>query len=185
MIIFQSSDASNSVTSDEEGNTLTRRSVRFHESDAGKRDSCDGEADKGVSPEEADKKSLDASCSQEDEDNQNQKEIDSCNNSVSPDATEMMLTFKLGHHVLISNNSLRPNSAVRQLFPCSKPVAGHTEGDGNVQQYLVTAESLRAFEEAKRSKLPHIMQGESDDTIRKTIERNTLRRSLIRYVFKL
>lgn len=91
----------------------------------------------------------------------------------------MMLTFKLGHHVLISNNSLRPNSAVRQLFPCSKPLAGRTEDDGSVHQYLVTAESLKAFEEAKRAKLPGIMQ-EGDDSIRKTIERNTLRRSLIR-----
>lgn len=88
----------------------------------------------------------------------------------------MMLTFKLGNHVLISNNSLKPNSAVRQLFPCTKPE------DESIHQYLVTAESLRAFEEAKRSKLPQIIQsGETDESIKRAIERNTLRRSLIRY----
>lgn len=95
----------------------------------------------------------------------------------------MMLTFKLGNHVLISNNSLKPNSAVRQLFPCTKPLptkAGDEEAAHH--QYLVTAESLKAFEEAKRSKLPQIIQsGETDDSIKRAIERNTLRRSLIRY----
>lgn len=100
-------------------------------------------------------------------------------NSVSPDSTEMTLTFKLGNHVLISNNSLKPNSAVRQLFPCTKPL---NKTDEESMQYLVTAESLRAFEEAKRSKLPQIIQsGETDESIKKAIERNTLRRSLIRY----
>lgn len=94
----------------------------------------------------------------------------------------MMLTFKLGNHVLISNNSLKPNSAVRQLFPCTRPIANRSGDDESVQQYLVTAESLRAFEEAKRSKLPQIIQsGETDESIKKAIERNTLRRSLIRY----
>ncbi|KAF5277765.1 hypothetical protein FQR65_LT03745 [Abscondita terminalis] len=52
----------------------------------------------------------------------------------------------------------------------------------SVHQYLVTAESLRAFEEAKRSKLPQIIQSdETDESIKRAIERNTLRRSLIRY----
>lgn len=93
----------------------------------------------------------------------------------------MMLTFKLGNHVLISNNSLKPNSAVRQLFPCTKPIS-NKNSEEDVQQYLVTAESLKAFEEAKRSKLPQIIQsGETDESIKKAIERNTLRRSLIRY----
>lgn len=95
----------------------------------------------------------------------------------------MMLTFKLGNHVLISNNSLKPNSAVRQLFPCTKPLPTKV-GDEQAahHQYLVTAESLKAFEEAKRSKLPQIIHsGETDDSIKRAIERNTLRRSLIRY----
>lgn len=85
--------------------------------------------------------------------------------------------------MLISNNSLKPNSAVRQLFPCTKPLGGlKTDDESNNMQYLVTAESLRAFEEAKRSKLPQIIQsGDTDESIKKAIERNTLRRSLIRY----
>lgn len=91
--------------------------------------------------------------------------------------------------MLISNNSLKPNSAVRQLFPCTKPLSGlktssttTTTADDDTMQYLVTAESLKAFEEAKRSKLPQIIQsGETDESIKKAIERNTLRRSLIRY----
>lgn len=164
--ILQISDGG--ITSDEEGNTLNRRIVRFTEGDENKRDSCDGEAEKGTI-EEGEKK-------QEENQEDNQKETDGCNNSISPEAQEMMLTFKLGNHVLISNNSLRPNSAVRQLFP------GKNLGkeDDIHHQYLVTAESLKAFEEAKRAKLPQILQGD-DDTLRKTIERNTLRRSLIRY----
>lgn len=87
----------------------------------------------------------------------------------------MMLTFKLGNHVLISNNSLRPNSAVRQLFPTK-----NLDKEELHHQYLVTAESLKAFEEAKRAKLPQLLQGD-DESLRRTIERNTLRRSLIRY----
>lgn len=48
---------------------------------------------------------------------------------------------------------------------------------------MVTAESLRAFEEAKRSKLPQIIQnvGGTNESIKRVIERNTLRRSLLRY----
>lgn len=92
----------------------------------------------------------------------------------------MTLTFKLGNHVLISNNSLKPNSAVRQLFPCTKPNA---KSDQVTEQYVVTAESLRAFEEAKKSKLPQIIQnvGGTNESIKRVIERNTLRRSLLRY----
>lgn len=167
-LFFQSSDGG--VTSDEEGNTVNKRIVRFTESDENKRDSCDGEADKGTIEEEEPKI--------EEAQQDNQKETDGCNNSISPEAQEMMLTFKLGNHILISNNSLRPNSAVRQLFP-PKNVPGK-EDDPSQPQYLVTAESLRAFEDAKRAKLPQLLQGD-DDSIRRTIERNTLRRSLIRY----
>lgn len=84
--------------------------------------------------------------------------------------------------MLISNNSLKPNSAVRQLFPCTKPLQGKVGDDeASHPQYLVTAESLKAFEEAKRSKLPQIIQsGEANDPLKRAIERNTLRRSLIR-----
>ncbi|RZC33752.1 uncharacterized protein BDFB_001067, partial [Asbolus verrucosus] len=155
--------ADSAVASDEESGS--RRSVRFIESEQ-KRDSCDGAPDNS---------------SEESKLENETKEGESCNSSISPESTEMMLTFKLGNHVLISNNSLKPNSAVRQLFPCTKQLNGKAE-DESIHQYLVTAESLRAFEEAKRSKLPQIIQsGETDESIKRAIERNTLRRSLIRY----
>ncbi|XP_044753027.1 uncharacterized protein LOC123312586 isoform X2 [Coccinella septempunctata] len=159
-----------SATSDEEGSQ--RRFVRFIETESnGQRDGCDGASDDHTQDETNKEQSA--------SENERTKQ-ENCHNNVSPDTTEMMLTFKLGNHVLISNNSLKPNSAVRQLFPCTKPNAGKDEE--SIQQYLVTAESLRAFEEAKRSKLPQIIQsGETDESIKKAIERNTLRRSLIRY----
>lgn len=87
-------------------------------------------------------------------------------------------------HTSLFHNALRPNSAVRQLFPTA-------------QSTLLTQESLRAFEESKRLSITPTPQpataipttggtggtgSDSDtDTIRKTIERNALRRSLIKY----
>ncbi|KAL3283354.1 hypothetical protein HHI36_006502 [Cryptolaemus montrouzieri] len=158
-----------SITSDEEGST--RRYVRFIESEGNdQRGGCDGAPDEHIDEAAITKQSTE----------NEQIRADACNNSLSPESTEMMLTFKLGNHVLISNNSLKPNSAVRQLFPCTKPT--NSKEEESIQQYLVTAESLRAFEEAKRSKLPQIIQsGETDESIKRAIERNTLRRSLIRY----
>ncbi|XP_066139184.1 uncharacterized protein [Euwallacea fornicatus] len=172
--------SSDSMTSDEEG--INRRSVRFIESgENGKRDICDG-APESSPEEEIHGRNVQKEVSNEVQLLSNKQEVFSGN---SPEAPEMTLTFKLGNHVLISNNSLKPNSAVRQLFPCTKSLAaaqGVQEEENNSQQYLVTAESLRAFEEAKRSKLPQIIQsGETDETIKRAIERNTLRRSLIRY----
>ena len=78
--------------------------------------------------------------------------------NLSPESTEMMMTtFKIGNQLLISNNkSLRPNSAVRQLFPESKPIS-----DGGYANY-------------QNSQF-------RDESVRKVIERNTLRRSLIKY----
>lgn len=86
-------------------------------------------------------------------------------------------------HTSLFHNALRPNSAVRQLFP-----TGPT---------ILTQESLRAFEDSKRLTVTATPQptanvplggesggGDNDsdtDTIRKTIERNALRRSLIKY----
>ncbi|XP_017774355.1 PREDICTED: uncharacterized protein LOC108561078 isoform X2 [Nicrophorus vespilloides] len=144
------------ITSDDEGGS--KRSVRFIEEEE-KRDLCEKPLKKMV---------------------ESKDEVDSNVPTASPESTEMTLTFKLGNHVLISNNSLKPNSAVRQLFPCTKPLAGKQDEGESVHQYLVTAESLKAFEEAKRSKLPQII-GEADESIKRAIERNTLRRSLIRY----
>ena len=91
------------------------------------------------------------------------------------DCTELTLTFKLGqHHVLVANSLQRPNSAVRQLFPSAEPDKA-AQGDA---QFLVTAESLRLFEEAKRAKLAQLCNEPEDRSqIRRTIERNTLRRS--------
>ncbi|KAK5646938.1 hypothetical protein RI129_005402 [Pyrocoelia pectoralis] len=166
--IEQQRASDSGITSDEENNG-NKRSVRFTESNENQRDVCDGAADQ--LPEEIIKQ----------EESSIQKDIP-LPNSSSPESTEMMLTFKLGNHILISNNSLKPNSAVRQLFPCSKPLSNKPGDNDSVHQYLVTAESLRAFEEAKRSKLPQIIQSDdTDDSIKRAIERNTLRRSLIRY----
>ncbi|XP_046743682.1 uncharacterized protein LOC124409834 isoform X2 [Diprion similis] len=115
------------------------------------------------------------------------------------DAAELSLTFKLGNVSLVSN-SLKPNSAVRQLFPdprfISPPPApnksvlpagvedhqSRDEDDPEGQKFLITTESLRLFDAVKRAKLAGGVQGEVDGeptTIRKTIERNALRRSLI------
>ncbi|PNF29081.1 hypothetical protein B7P43_G12619 [Cryptotermes secundus] len=147
----------------------------------------------------------------------------------SPDCTELTLTFKLGQHHVLVDSLQRPNSAVRQLFPvssnvlvqhrptseeqpASQDVTDGEDGDkrneagprGGQHQFLVTADSLRMFEEAKKAKLaqfygtcggPHDQHGSkqsllvTSDTdedgsrsqIRRTIERNTLRRSLLRY----
>lgn len=77
-------------------------------------------------------------------------------------------------HTSIFHNALRPNSAVRQLFPATvgQPAAA------------LTHEALRAFEEAKRSHVsaPIVHSDSETDTIRRTIERNALRRSLIKFV---
>ncbi|XP_028146995.1 uncharacterized protein LOC114340427 isoform X2 [Diabrotica virgifera virgifera] len=151
--------------SDEESNP---RTVRFIEEE--KQDSCKAspETDREVEGRESTK-----------EDEAIPVKNDAPNTVIEP--TEMMLTFKLGNHVLISNNSLKPNSAVRQLFPCTKSLPPKT-GQEDDQQYLVTAESLKAFEEAKRSKLSQMIQNAgTTDTIKRVIERNTLRRSLVRY----
>lgn len=161
--------------SDDEGSS--HRTVRFIEAEE-KKDSCKSspELDREVEGTDSESKPIEHSPPEK------------TPNHDSPDGaelTEMTLTFKLGNHVLISNNSLKPNSAVRQLFPCTKPM--NSKSDLITEQYVVTAESLRAFEEAKRSKLPQIIQnvGGTNESIKRVIERNTLRRSLLRYEPKL
>ncbi|XP_046801426.1 uncharacterized protein LOC111688804 isoform X3 [Lucilia cuprina] len=74
-------------------------------------------------------------------------------------------------HSTLFKNALRPNSAVQQLFPST------------VSHQTLTSEALRAFDESKRagclvSTLPG-SAGDSD-TIRRSMERNILRRSLIK-----
>lgn len=80
-------------------------------------------------------------------------------------------------HSTLFHNALRPNSAVRQLFPA----VSNTNTSGATAP--LTHEALRAFEEAKRCQLPvsTIPNDVETDTIRRTIERNALRRSLIKY----
>ncbi|PSN52759.1 hypothetical protein C0J52_07497 [Blattella germanica] len=99
----------------------------------------------------------------------------------SPDCTELTLTFKLGH-VLVANSVQRPNSAVRQLFPASAAPEAEKASPATQDesaQFVVTAESLRLFEEAKRAKLAQFCADSGRSAIRRTIERNTLRRSLL------
>lgn len=94
-----------------------------------------------------------------------QNEDDSQSNDVAP----------MKKHSSLYHNALRPNSAVRQLFPTT------------VQQSAaapLTHEALRAFEDSKKTILTPVVHSSSDsetDTIRRTIERNALRRSLIKY----
>lgn len=137
-----------------------------------------------------------------------EEEIKEKEETASPESTELTLTFKLGQHVLVAN-SLKPNSAVRQLFPSPRFMSPPPENEDEDEtadnekkppkQFLVTAESLRLFEETKNSKIlgninekesgqsfiaimPPAQDADDDDLrVRKTIERNTLRRSLIRY----
>ena len=90
-----------------------------------------------------------------------------------------------------NDKSIPANSAVRQLFPAKTPEAS-----------TLTLEALKAFDESKRGNLlsasqtntsattvssnstspTPVSQNNSDtDTIKRTIERNALRRSLIKY----
>lgn len=79
-------------------------------------------------------------------------------------------------HSILFHNALRPNSAVRQLFPTAVLHALPPSTP-------LTHEALRAFDESKRTHLKTtIVHSDSEtDSIRRTIERNALRRSLIKY----
>ncbi|XP_015602783.1 uncharacterized protein LOC107271359 isoform X2 [Cephus cinctus] len=116
----------------------------------------------------------------------------------TPDPTELSLSFKLGRISLVSN-SLKPNSAVRQLFPDPRfispppapakslpqttgPEDSEESNNAEAQKFLITTESLRLFDAVKRSKLTGAQSDSSESdssSIKKTIERNALRRSLI------
>lgn len=76
-------------------------------------------------------------------------------------------------HSTLFNNALRPNSAVRQLFPSVSAQ----------QAPVLTSEALRAFDESKRAGclVTHLPGSCGDsDTLRRSMERNILRRSLIK-----
>lgn len=79
----------------------------------------------------------------------------------------------LKRHSSLFHNALRPNSALRQLFPCQAQLAATP----------LTHESLMAFEDAKKGSITNnsVHYSPETDTIRRTIERNALRRSLIKY----
>lgn len=155
-------------------------------------------------------------------DDSRQSSEDSCSDTSESDRrAEFTLTFNLGNRVVVPCNSLKPNSAVRQLFPdprfvdapatttISPPAdckaAGAADSpDGRKDKYLVTEESLQAFDEVNRRSVfatygdkeyycphEHSRSGSAtrndDETcatrnrrMKKTIQRNTLRRSLIR-----
>lgn len=72
---------------------------------------------------------------------------------------------------------MRPNSAVRKLFPSAVLISNPS------QTPTLTHEALKAFDESKRTHLKSsIIHNDSEtDSIRRTIERNALRRSLIKY----
>ena len=111
------------------------------------------------------------------------------------EASDLSLTFKLG--TSLATNSLKPNSAVRQLFPdprfISPPPApaknislsdvdDAEDENSEAQKFLITTESLRLFDAVKRTKIAGNRSDSSESessSIKRTIERNALRRSLI------
>lgn len=86
------------------------------------------------------------------------------------------VSHSIKRHSSLFHNSLRPNSALRQLFPTaanqSTPAAAP-----------LTHEALKAFEDSKKG--GSVGSGDLTDSdtenIKKTIERNVFRRSLIKY----
>ncbi|KAG5673302.1 hypothetical protein PVAND_003362 [Polypedilum vanderplanki] len=154
-------DETNNTTSDEE--TSSKRSVRFNEESGAE----DGEL-----------QNLQGSATDEDGKPKNESQL-----------TDYVTHMSLKRHSSLFHNALRPNSAVRQLFPAKSPPSA------------LTHEALKAFEESKRSgnlltasqaitsggsassssTSPTPMSSSDTDTIKRTIERNALRRSLIKY----
>jgi len=149
-------DTASSPASDEgESSALVRRSVRFSEEDE------DG----------AEKDYLDK--------DQRAVTIEEVRQEEPQQQKELNLTLRLGS-VLLNSDNLPPNSAVRQLFPDSK-----------AQKRLLSITDDSVSYDGRELKTAGISGGgsNSDDelsrgsssTIRRTIERNALRRSLLRY----
>lgn len=137
------------VTSDDEG---SKRSVRFTDN----------------TKEDGDEQLLNGRDVCDGQAQNDQNEDDSQSNDVAP----------MKKHSSLYHNALRPNSAVRQLFPTTVPQQPATTAAP------LTHEALRAFEDSKKTIMPTVIHPSSDsetDTIRRTIERNALRRSLIKY----
>lgn len=114
--------------------------------------------------------------------------------AVAPDEGYVMI--KCGNNTMLYNNR-NPNSAVRQLFPTTKFVCPptrikETDDERLLNKYLITEESLRAFDSRSMNgglggggfkSEPH-SDDDDDDTsnslIRRTIERSTLRRNTVK-----
>ncbi|XP_070490626.1 uncharacterized protein [Chironomus tepperi] len=154
-------DETNNTTSDEE--TSSRRSVRFNEESESENQTTESNA------------------------------TDDDGKPKSEQLTDYVTHMSLKRHSSLFHNALRPNSAVRQLFPAKSPPSA------------LTAEALKAFEESKRSgnlltasqtitsagsssststsptPLSQVSSSDTDTLIKRSIERNALRRSLIKY----
>ena len=114
-------------------------------------------------------------------DGENQSELSSSEKNSDQPVDYVSQTLKRNSSLF--HNALRPNSAVRQLFPAK------------TQSPPLTHEALKAFDESKRPSLmlatvapstvnhntPLTHSNSDTDTIKRTIERNALRRSLIKY----
>lgn len=101
----------------------------------------------------------------------NNDEVDGQLANADDEDNQINELIPIKKHSTLFKNALRPNSAVQQLFPST------------VSHQTLTSEALRAFDESKRagclvSTLPG-STGDSD-TLRRSMERNILRRSLIK-----
>lgn len=158
-------DESTNTTSDEESGS--KRSVRFTEEacDQERQQLCDGESQAETQTEPENKDPV----------------------------TDYVSQLTLKRNSSLFHNALRPNSAVRQLFPAKAATTAPS----------LTHEALKAFDESKRGNLlttsssvstitastvsstnapiPLTHSNSDTDTIKRTIERNALRRSLIKY----
>lgn len=132
-----------------------------------------------------DKPSLDSTKTED------QKDGTGAAGTTIPDEGYVMI--KCGNNTVLYNNR-NPNSAVRQLFPATKFVCPptrikETDDARLLNKYLITEESLRAFDSRSINgglggggfKSEQHSDDDDDDTsnslIRRTIERSTLRRN--------
>lgn len=83
------------------------------------------------------------------------------------------VSHTMKRHSSIFHNALRPNSALRQLFPSTI--------QSSAASGPITQEALKALDENKLGLSDGMLSDSDTDTIKKTIERNVLRRSLIKY----
>lgn len=97
---------------------------------------------------------------------------------------EVTLQFRIGSRLLKASSLMQPSSAVRQLFPGS---LGSADGDDEEVEvplplpYLLTADTLRTLDGTRRYRKTGDSDGQpaGEGTLRRAIERNTLRRSLL------